>query len=345
MIDHPYRHLPENRYWKQAIAQRAVFDLADLYKKKFFIDPSQPIATAGSCFAQHIAKRLQRSGYRYMDAERPPFNFPTDSLEKFGYGLYSARFGNVYTARQLLQLAQRAFGDFQPIECIVEDNGRIFDLLRPTIQSGGFACHEEYNEILGYHFRAVRHMFTRCNLFVFTFGLTEAWVDKRDGTVFPICPGTAAGEYNPEKYEFKNFTASEILSDMKQFIALVRNVNPDVRFLFTVSPVPLVATAEDRHVLVSTVYSKSVLRTVAGELEQTDPLIDYFPSYEIISGVPSRSMFFEPDMRTVHTKGVDLVMEHFFREHPPVKQSQPAMGGETEERDPVCDELFLKGQA
>lgn len=301
------------------------------------------IATAGSCFAQHIAKRLQESGYRYLDGEPAPFNFPNSELSSYGYGLYSARFGNVYTARQLLQLAQRAFGKFEPIEHVVENKGRVYDLLRPTIEPNGFGSRAEYKEILEYHYRAVRHMLTRCGVFIFTFGLTEAWIDRRDGTVFPVCPGTAAGEFDPDKYVFKNFTAAETLSDMSEFVEIVRKVNPAVKFLFTVSPVPLVATAEPRHVMVSTVHSKSVLRCVAGELEQTDPLIDYFPSYEIISGIPTRSMFFLPDMRSVHPKGVDLVMEHFFRQHPPMKSATSVPIRQNEERDPVCDEVFLGG--
>ncbi len=344
MVDHPYKGLPDDRFWKRAIAEKGIFDLSDVYEKKFDIDPNEPIATAGSCFAQHIAKRLQSSGYRYLDAESAPFNFPPDEMEAFGYGLYSARFGNVYTSRQLLQLAQRAFGKFEPVEHIVEHKGRIYDLLRPTVERDGFASRDEYAEILQYHYRAVRHMLTRCGVFIFTFGLTEAWVDKRDGTVYPICPGTAAGEFDPAKYSFKNFTVSENLADMREFIELVRSVNPGVKFMFTVSPVPLVATAEERHVMVSTVYSKSVLRAVAGELEQQDPLIDYFPSYEIISGIPSRSMFFLPDMRSVHPKGVDLVMEHFFKQHPPVKSTASRPERQEEDRDPACDEIFLEAE-
>jgi hypothetical protein len=343
MAHHPYRGLPDDRFWRKAIADKSVFDLSDLYTKKFDIHQSEPIATAGSCFAQHIAKRLQASGYRYLDGEVAPFNFPPDQLEAYGYGLYSARFGNIYTARQLLQLAQRAFGEFEPVEHIIEQDGRIYDLLRPTVEPDGFGSREEYAALLAYHFRAVRHMFTRCGVFIFTFGLTEAWLDRRDGTVYPICPGTAVGTYDSAKYAFHNFTVSEILTDMHQLIAMVRKVNPGAKFMFTVSPVPLVATAEDRHVMVSTVYSKSVLRAVAGELEKSDPLIDYFPSYEIISGIPSKSMFFLPDMRSVHSKGVDLVMEHFFRQHPPFTSVAKAASRPKEERDPVCDEILLDG--
>lgn len=340
----PYQGLPDERFWKRGVSERGIFDLFNLYKKKFNIEPTDPVATAGSCFAQHIARRLQASGYRYIDTEPAPHGFPPEKAESYGYGLYSARFGNIYTSRQLLQLIQRAFGKFEPIEQIIEKDGRFFDLIRPTIQTNGFSSLEEINSDINYHLRAVRQMVLRCGVFIFTLGLTEAWIDKRDGTAYPVCPGTAVGDYDPEKYTFHNFNVLEIVQDLKDFVDLFRSLNSKVKFIFTVSPVPLIATAEEKHVLVSTVYSKSVLRAAAGEVSDRNELIDYFPSYEIISGIPTRSMFFLPDMRSVHPKGVDYVMEHFFREHPPLSLKK-IQAEHVEERDVVCDEIFNEATA
>ena len=75
---------------------------------------------------------------------------------------------------------------------------------------------------------------------------------------------------------------------MREFIELLRRVNPKSEVILTVSPVPLFATAVDRHVLVSTTYSKSVLR-VAGELLTASfEGVHYFPAYEIVAGNFSR---------------------------------------------------------
>jgi hypothetical protein len=68
-------------------------------------------------------------------------------------------------------------------------------------------------------------------------------------------------------------------------------------------------------VLVATTYSKATLRSVAGEVAGNDAMVDYFPSYEIITASPMRSMFFEPNLRSVNAAGVDLVMRHFFQQH------------------------------
>lgn len=49
-----------------------------------------------------------------LNVERPPREMPRDVAQRFGYGLYSARYGNIYTARQLVQTFREAYGRFQP---------------------------------------------------------------------------------------------------------------------------------------------------------------------------------------------------------------------------------------
>jgi hypothetical protein len=156
-------------------------------------------------------------------------------------------------------------------------------------------------------------MLKETDLFVFTFGLTEAWENTRDHAVLPTCPGTDAGDFDPQTYAFKNFRFAEILEDAQTFILYAREHNPNMRFLFTVSPVPLTATATDQHVLPATVYSKSVLRAVCGELMEMHDFVDYYPSYELVASHPMRGVFYKPNMRQVAAEGVSRVMDIFFR--------------------------------
>ena len=64
--------------------------------------------------------------------------------------------------------------------------------------------------------------------------------------------------------------------------------------ILTVSPVPLVATAAGKHVLVATTYSKSVLRVACEEVCQKAADVMYFPSYEIITGNYNRGSYSSP---------------------------------------------------
>ena len=100
---------------------------------------------------------------------------------------------------------------------------------------------------------------------------------------------------------------------MTRFIGGLRAVNPTSSVILTVSPVPLNATALDRHVLVSTSYSKAVLRVAAEKLSTTLDRVHYFPAYEIVTGPFSRGRYFAEDLRSVTEAGVEHVMSLFFR--------------------------------
>lgn len=137
---------------------------------------------------------------------------------------------------------------------------------------------------------------------------------SEDGAVFPIAPGVVAEGRPNAPYRFRNFSVAEMTADIKACFSFIREVNPRIRFILTVSPVPLVATYEPRHVLVSTIYSKSALRVVAEEISRTVPDVAYFPSYEIITGAHARSQYFAEDLREVTPQGVHRVMT-LFKKH------------------------------
>lgn len=307
---HPYSDLPDRAFWKQSISTVAASDVDPVTNPPFQIAPRDLVATAGSCFAMHISKRLRSGGFRFFLAEKP--TGPADGVEARGYYDFSARYGNIYTARQLLQLFQRAFGYFAPLERSWQRvGGGLCDPFRPRIEPRGFASQEELLADLRAHKAAVRRMFLKLNVLVFTLGLTEAWRSRRDGAIYPVAPGVVGGTYDPTLYEFVNFSVSDVVSDLREFIAKLRVVNPKARLILTVSPVPLVATAEDRHVLVSTTYSKSVLRVASEEIVRSHEGVCYFPSYEIITGSHAPHEYFAPDRRSVTEAGIDHVMRIF----------------------------------
>src|SRR5690606_34270850 len=99
-------------------------------------------------------------------------------------------------------------------------------------------------------------------------------------------------------------------------------------------------TATNQNVVVATSYSKSVLRAVAGQLAESRPYVDYFPSYEIIGSHIMRGSFYNPDMRTVSEVGVNHVMSHFFKEHRP-SNARKAVRQAVRNDDVACDEELL----
>jgi hypothetical protein len=73
----------------------------------------------------------------------------------------------------------------------------------------------------------------------------------------------------------------------------------------------MTATASGHHVLSATIYTKSVLRAVAGQLQDEEPDIDYFPGYEIVTKTLYEGRFFEENARTVRAEGVAAAMKPF----------------------------------
>lgn len=312
--DVPYRSQPRTAFWRDSISKPHVSEVDPVVDFGLKITRSMRIATAGSCFAQHIARHLSKSGFNYFVTEEGHPIIADEAKKAYNYGTFSARYGNVYTSRQLVQLFKRAYGSFSPKEPVwrLEQEGYI-DPFRPNIQPQGFVTEQELLLDREAHLRAVRRCFEQSDVFVFTLGLTEAWISKEDGAVFPVCPGVKGGSFDDDRYEFINLSHEEVVKDMDEFVDLLGGVNPDCQIIITVSPVPLIATATDRHVLAATTYSKSVLRVVAEDLIKKHSNVHYFPSYEIITGAHARGRYFGPDLREVEEAGVDHVMRLFFK--------------------------------
>ena len=142
----PYSELPSSAFWKTGVTQENPYAINNIYKKKFDIKPNTQIATAGSCFGQHVGNHLKRSGFQVIDEEIAPPGLPDELHQKYGFSMYSARYGNIYTVRQLLQLAQEVAGERKPENYIWEKNGKYFDALRPAVEPDG---HETEQEVIG----------------------------------------------------------------------------------------------------------------------------------------------------------------------------------------------------
>jgi len=312
-MKHPYADAPAHRRWRAAMVQPAPGEIDPMVSAPWRISASDVIATAGSCFAQHLGRRLHEAGLRHLEVESAHPMLSPETAEAFGYGLFSARYGSIYTARQLLQLLRRAYGRFTPRDDFWPDaEGRLFDPFRPTIQPQGFPTRREYELDRQRHFAAIRTLFESVDVFVFTLGLTECWSDREDGAVYPLCPGVAAGHFDPDRHALLNLSVREVVEDLDAFLTELRAVNPRIRVILTVSPVPLAATAEQRHVWTATTLSKAVLRVAAEEIARR-PGVVYFPAYEIVTSPAARGSGFEADLRSVTPEAVDHVMRVFFR--------------------------------
>jgi hypothetical protein len=319
MQNNPYVNLPRERFWKSAIEDTTPLFHRSIYRKRFTISPNDKIATFGSCFARHIGGMLKSLRFSVLDCEPAPFWLNETDRNTYEYGIYSARYGNIYTVAQLLQLFRESFdGDIKNI--VWTKDGRYFDASRQTVVPEGY---DNYNQVISnrrYHLDKVATVVSECDVVMLTLGLIEAWFDKKHNAVLPIAPGVISGEFDQAQHQPITYSFFDILRDLEEVLSYFlryRRSKSQLRVILTVSPVPITATHQNKHVFVANSESKSILRSVAEYLTQKHDWIDYFPALEIISNPALRGSLYKNNLRSISEDGVSLVMNSFVSEHSP----------------------------
>jgi len=349
----PYTKLPRSSYWRTSVVRSAKTHglVADLWRPKFDIAATEKVVTTGSCFAQHIGKALSFAGFAWYDAEPAPYGISDALKAEFHYGVFSFRVGNIYTPDVLVQWLRWAIDPSSQDREFWEHEGRFFDPLRPQIEPNGFESEEELFEARSATFAAIQNGIKEASVFVFTLGLTESWINLQSGLTYSSCPGTIAGKFDEASHGFRNLDYPAIASGLAEVRLLLQKINPDIRMLLTVSPVPLAATAApNTHVLTATVGSKSILRAAAGAFTSEHPDVDYFPSYEIVTHPGLAREMFADDRRSVPPDAVAFVMEHFFAglgvKPDKVVENDPdiaaAVATAQSANDVICEEMELE---
>lgn len=345
----PYVTSKPYQMWRRSVTRVEPHLLDPVVNPRFKLSKQTRVGTAGSCFAQHIAKKINAIGFNYFIPEAGE-NLPETERRARQFGVYSARYGNLYTVAQLLQLFEETFeGRDLSEKAWYRPDGRYVDPYRPQVEPAGYATPEDVAAARRVHLESVRRVFAETEIFIFTLGLTEAWRSRIDGAIFPLAPGVVAGDFDPMIHEFHNYSVSENSDLLRRTLEKIRGVNPMIKVLLTVSPVPLIATYEDRHVLASTTYSKSVLRVSAQECVDRLDWVDYFPSYEIMTSSSTGGMYYESDFREVAPRGVAHAMRCFVRnyveasdkvlpEDPPIYTDPVRHSATTTAPDLICDE-------
>jgi hypothetical protein len=302
----PYDGVSPRQNWNFAVndvADRAAIDVQGPVKFRF--PRTSTLASAGSCFANHLSAHFAGSGLRY-----PVYEPGAEPL--------AARHGNVYTTLQLRQLLDRALGFFTPVErAWPAPGGRWLDPFRPLVDRGGFTTIPELERARREHLAAVRRMFEATDVFVFTMGLTEVWCDTRDGAAFPIPPGRGRGIFDPQRQAIRNLDVQANAAQLDAFLARLREINPTACVVLTVSPVPIALTMEPTHVARASLYSKAVLKVVGEEAARRHPNVDYFASYDTVMLNLGAEDMYEADRRHVQPwvaeRVARLFVERYFK--------------------------------
>jgi tetratricopeptide (TPR) repeat protein len=121
------------------------------------------------------------------------------------------------------------------------------------------------------------------DVFILTLGVAPAFFDRATGD-FVLPRSTALNSrVLAEKYRFRTTSVQENVDNVRYVLDFVRKISPGIKFVVTVSPVPLVASFEYESAVQADCLSKSTMRLVAHEVVNNSNIsnILYWPSFEV----------------------------------------------------------------
>jgi hypothetical protein len=250
--------------------------------KRPFIGKSMPITAIGSCFAGHITRHLHEKGYNLFGK-----HLGMDShIIRFGEGMVNT------------------FAILQQFEWALE--GKDFP------ENLWFSQDKEVASLSSEVREQTREIFRQTELFIMTLGLSEIWFDKRTGDA--LWRAVPAQLFDENIHGFRVSSHQENYDNLVKIVSLIRAAKPKAKIIFTVSPVPLMATFRPISCLTASSVSKSILRSAVDQLMRdhaSDSDLFYFPSYEIV-----KEFFidpYQPDNRHPKDEVVQFIMQTFER--------------------------------
>ena len=262
------------------------------YKPNNFIEVNTKVFTLGSCFALEIKDYLMKNSYNVLVGEE---NRDTPEPKLIWY--------NTFTT---LYEFQRITGEFkQEYDDVWNLGNRWQDPYRRCV----FASTKEelWNKINKIN-SDMKHGILNAECLIITLGLTEVFFQS-NGKAICASPGYAGG--GGQDTEFRATKFNENYDNIKKIVEIVRLINPTCQIIITVSPVPLGMTFRNLDHLIANTESKTILRTVAGQIsEEYREIINYFHSFEI-STFSDRNSVYIDDARHVKPDFVSGIMVEF----------------------------------
>jgi hypothetical protein len=272
---------------------------------KFRLAADDTVFTIGSCFAREIEIALQQHGYVFATQDPKNAVAPDECTSPAGF------FNKFTTASMLSEVRWAAASDeeFPDAGYIEAGNGRWIDGQMPAT----FATRERLIEVRGRMTRVFQAVKT-AHVIVVTLGLVESWHDAQTGLYLNVTPDIGTVNKYPGRFSMRILDYAANLALLEEIYERVKAVNPDARFIVTVSPVPLGATFSGHDISVANAYSKATLRAVAGDFVAARDNADYFPSYEIATESAPDFAWLD-DMIHVRRDLVRCIVAHFLENY------------------------------
>ena len=211
------------------------------------------VVAIGSCFARYFILWLAEHGFN-ESIPQSPYN----ALLRFGSLLESPA--------SIAQQFRWAFGELDDNAVVwIDKNKEVFE------------ASEERRQL-------VRDTLLATDVVILTLGLSEVWYDRVTGE--PLWRALPVDQFDPERHVFRVETMAQTLQWLETIERLRARHVPDMKIIFTVSPVPLGVTFRPVSALTANSASKAIVRAALDEFlrnhqEEVGRRAFYFPSYEL----------------------------------------------------------------
>lgn len=289
-----------NPAWRSFLTDRTITVTQDPLvsrRDQFFV--------MGSCFAEEIRHALaeeigaDRVGPDYRQVEFDPRTAKVDNLPDHVHM-------NTYNAFSVLQEVERILGLWSPDP---DDWWEVDGAWQCPYRRLVFGNTPEILAAVSASIDSVlKRAFAATDHFIFTFGMTEVFINSRSGKVANQKPGYGDGGGKTETvYHRAGFAENHRV--ISRLVDLIGAAKPNARIFMTVSPVPLKRTFSGEDIFVANTLSKSTLRAVLGEIAAERANVTYFPSYDAV--IAGGTDAFEGDGRHVKRPVVQAVTKTF----------------------------------
>lgn len=249
-----------------------------LEKPEFKIGYDTRMMMLGSCFVENIGEKLD---YFKFDVDINPCGIVYNPVS-VANTLQILMEGKRFTRNDLLQNGDRwvsfshhgSFSDRDPLRCLQKMNERL--------------------ELSSAHF-------AQTDVLVITWGTAWVYRYRQSGQLVSNCH-----KFPSASFDRFRLSVEDIVNLYSDLLPRLKESNPHLRVLFTVSPIRHWKDGAHGNQL-----SKAVLLLAIDELMQRFDFVSYFPSYEIVMDELRDYRFYAEDMLHISPQGVDYIWEKF----------------------------------
>lgn len=253
-----------------------------IFKHQNSIDYNSKIISIGSCFAENMGEKFEY--FKFQNAVNP--------------------FGIIFNPISIEKLIHRAINKIEFTESDIffhNERWHCFEVHSDISASSSELLLVNLNKVL----HSFRSQIQEATHLIFTFGTSWVYRNKVSNEIVANCHKVAQNQFDKEILSVETIEKS-----IQNTIDLVKKINPNCNFIFTISPV--------RHIkdgFIENQRSKAHLITALHSSNFELPTSSYFPSYEILMDELRDYRFYADDMLHPSQAAIDYIWIKFFENH------------------------------